>query len=116
MNQIKHEELFGNLKNFLKSKGIELQEGSYTKRVRQGCEILADSINVSQRTLKRAKSAMDKGLGQLRQTIHEQTAPKSPAAEGAPKKKQPANATRAAGQASAAQRKSSKPGRGTRKG
>ncbi len=116
MNQIKHEELFGNLKNFLKSKGVELQEGSYTKRVRQGCEILADSINVSQRTLKRAKSAMDKKLDQLRQTIHEQTAPKSPAAEGSPKQKRPVNATRATGQSSAARRKSSRPGRGARKG
>jgi hypothetical protein len=116
MNEIKHEELFGNLKNFLKSKGIELQEGSYSQRVRQGCEILADSINVSQRTVRRAKSAVDKGLDQLRQTIHEQTAPKSPPAEGAPKKKQPANAPRAAGPSSAAQRKSSKPGRRARRG
>ena len=116
MNQIKHEELFGNLKHFLKSKGVELQEGSYTHLVKQGCELLADSINVSQRTLKRAKSAMDKGLDQLRQTIHEQTAPKSPAAERAPKEKRPANATRAAGQPSTAQRKPSKPGRRARKG
>lgn len=115
MNQINHEEMFGNLKDFLKSKGIELQEGSYAQRIRQGCKILTHSINVSQRTFKRAKSAMDKGLDQLRQTIHERTAPKSPAAEGAPKKKRPVNATRAAGQSSAAPRKSSQPGRGARK-
>ena len=116
MNEIKHEELFGNLKNFLKSKGIELQEGSYSQRVKQGCEILADSINVSQRTLKRAKSAVDQSLDQLRQTIHEQTAPKSPVAQGAPKRKRPVNTTRAAGQSSATQGKSSKPGRRPRKG
>ena len=116
MKQINKEEMFGNLKDFLKSKGIELQEGAYTQRIRQGCEILTDSVNVSQRTLKRAKSAMDKGLDQLRQTIHEQTAPKSPAAEGAPQKKRPVNATRTAGQSSAAKRKSGKPGQRTRKG
>ena len=116
MNQINKEEMFGNLKSFLKSKGIEVQEGAYAQRIRQGCELLTDSINVSQRTLKRAKSAMDKGLDQLRQTIHEQTAPKSPAEAGAPPKKRPANAPRAAGQSSTAQRKSSKPGRSTRKG
>ena len=116
MNQINKEEMFGNLKNFLKSKGIEVQEGAYAQRIRQGCELLTDSINVSQSTLKRAKSAMDQGLDQLRQTIHEQTAPKSPAAESAPQKKQPANATRAAGQSSAAQRKTSKPGRRASKG
>jgi hypothetical protein len=115
MKQINKEEMFGNLKCFLKSKGIELQEGAYTQRIRQGCELLTDSINVSQRTLKRAKSAMDKRLDQLRQTIHEQTAPKSSAAKGAPQNKRPANATRAAGQSSAAQRKSGKPGRRARK-
>jgi hypothetical protein len=116
MNQINKEEMFGHLKSFLKSKGIEVQEGAYAQRIRQGCELLTDSVNVSQRTLKRAKSAMDKGLDQLRQTIHEQTAPKSPAAESIPPKKRPANATRAAGQSSATQRKSSKPGRRARKG
>jgi hypothetical protein len=115
MNQIKHEELFGNLKTFLKSKGIELQEGSYAQRIRQGCDILTDSINVSQRTLKRAKSVMDKGLDRLRQTIHEQTAPKSQAPEGAPHKKRPVNATRTARQSSAPQGKSGKTGRGSRK-
>ena len=118
MKQINKEEMFGNLKSFLKSKGIEVQEGAYAQRIRQGCELLTDSINVSQRTLKSAKSAMDQGLDQLRQTIHEQTAPKSPAAaaEGAPQKKQPVNATRAAGQSPAAQRKSGQPGRRARKG
>jgi hypothetical protein len=116
MNQIKHEELFGNVKNFLKSKGIELQEGSYSQRVRQGCEILADSINVSQSTLKKAKSAVDKGLDQIRQTIHEQTAPKSPAAEGAPHQRQSGSATRAADKSPTARQKSSKPGRRAPKG
>ena len=116
MNQINKEEMFGNLKSFLKSKGIEVQEGAYAQQIRQGCELLTDSINVSQSTLKRAKSAMDQGLDQLRQTIHEQTAPKSPAAESAPQKKRPVNATCAAGQSSEAQRKSSKPGRRASKG
>ena len=116
MNQINKEEMFGNLKSFLKSKGIEVQKGDYAQRIRQGCELLTDSINVSQRTLKRAKSAMDQGLDQLRQTIHEQTAPQSTAVEGTPQKKRPGNATRAAGQSSAAQRKSSKPGQRVRKG
>jgi hypothetical protein len=116
MKQINKEEMFGNLKNFLKSKGIELQEGAYTQRIRQGCELLTDSVNVSQRTLKRAKSAMDLGLDQLRQTLHEQTAPKSPVPEGAPQTKRPANADRAAGQSPSAKRKSGRPGRRARKG
>jgi hypothetical protein len=92
MNKIKHEELFGNLRSFLKSKGVELEEGSYTKRVQQGCELLANSINASQSTLKRARTAVDKGLDQLRQTIHEKTAPKSPPAPVTVAKSAPATA------------------------
>ena len=108
MNQIKHEELFGNLKNFLKGRGIELQEGSYTKRVQQGCEVLADSINMSQRAFKRAKTAVDNGLDQLRQTIHEKTAPKSAAGEASAPRPAPAKPPRIASQAKATARKAGK--------
>src|SRR5215831_19491103 len=86
MKKIGKEELFGNLKSFLKSKGIELQDGSYTKRLRQGCGFLTESINRSQATFGRAKAAMDKGLDNLRQTIHEQTAPRTPSASAPPPK------------------------------
>ena len=74
MNKIEKDEMFGNLKEFLKSKGIELQESDYTKRIRQGCGILADSINLSQQAFERAKAAVDEGLDHLRRTIREQTA------------------------------------------
>jgi len=47
MNKIDHEELFGNIKNFLKSKGIELQEGSYSHGIRKGCDLLTDTVNMS---------------------------------------------------------------------
>ena len=77
MSDIKKEEMFGNLKNFLKSKGIEVQEGSYADGIRKGCEILTDTVNMSQRAFDRAKVAVDKGLDQVRQTVHEKTAPKS---------------------------------------
>ena len=76
MSKIKKEELFGNLKDFLKSKGIELQQGSYTERIRQGCGLLADSVNLSQDAVHRAKEAVDKSFDQLRQVIHEKTAPR----------------------------------------
>ena len=77
MSDIKKEEMFGNLKSFLKSKGIEVQEGSYADGIRKGCEILTDTVNMSQRAFDRAKVAVDKGLDQVRQTVHEKTAPKS---------------------------------------
>ena len=116
MKQIKHEELFGNLKGFLKSKGVELAEGSYTKRVQQGCELLADSINLSQRALKRATIVVDNGLDQLRQTIHEKTAPKSAAEAGAGAKPQSAKSPRAASPPPSTAPKSSKAKRRSRKG
>ena len=115
MNQIKHEELFGNLKGFLKSKGVELAEGSYTKRVQQGCELLADSINLSQKALKRATTVVDKGLDQLRQTIHEKTAPKSSTDAGVGAKPQAAKPPRAASPPPSTARKSGKAKRRSRK-
>ena len=75
MNKINKEEMFGHLKSFLKSKGIELQDGSYTERIRRGCGLLADSVNLSQRAVKRARAAVDQRLDQMRQVIHERTAP-----------------------------------------
>jgi len=80
MSQLNKDEMFGNLKEFLKSKGITMQEGSYTRRIRKGCGILSDSINLSQRAFSRAKSAVDTKLEQLREVIRKQTAPKPPAA------------------------------------
>ncbi len=77
MSDIKKEEMFGNLKNFLKSKGIDVQEGSYAEGIRKGCEILTDTVNMSQRALGRTKDAVDQGLEKARQTVHEYTAPKN---------------------------------------
>jgi hypothetical protein len=84
MKEIKKEEVFGNFRDFLKSKGIELQEGLYTQRIRQGCEIVTDSVNLSQQALRKTKSAVNRGLDQLRQVIHEQTAPKSGGGQAPP--------------------------------
>ena len=111
MSDIKKEEMFGNLKNFLKSKGIEIQEGSYANGIRRGCDILTDTVNMSQRAFDRAKVAVDEGLDKARQTVHEYTAPKTEkkqAASGAsnsgraqpksaPKKKAAAKATSTSG-------------------
>jgi len=87
MTEINKEEMFGNLKTFLKSKGIAIQDGSYADGIRKGCEILTDTVNMSQRALDRAKVAVDEGLDKARQTVHEYTAPtkeKKPAASASP--------------------------------
>ena len=78
MKPIQKDELYAHLGEFLKNKGIELKEGSYTKGIHAGCSLLADAINLSQSGLERAKAGLDKKLDQVRQVIHEKTAPKSP--------------------------------------
>ena len=78
MKTIKQDELFSNLGDFLKSKGIELNEGSYTSRIKKGCNLLADAINATQKTVSKTKVKVDRALDDLRQTIHERTAPPPP--------------------------------------
>jgi hypothetical protein len=78
MKTIKKDELFHNLGGFLKSKGIELNDGSYTTRIQQSCNLLSDAINATQKTVKQTKVHVDTALDKLRQTIHEHTAPQPP--------------------------------------
>jgi hypothetical protein len=80
MKQINKHELFQNLAEFLKSKGVDLKDGSYTKGIHAGCSFLADAINLSQAGLTRARVEIEKQLDQARQVIHEKTAPRKPAA------------------------------------
>jgi len=94
MKTIEKAELYEHLSKFLQTKGIELKEGSYTKGIHAGCSLLADAINLSQTGLERAKSGLDKKLDQVRQVIHEKTAPKSnsdpaPASAAPPKAPKP---------------------------
>jgi len=92
MNKIDKDELYQHLSQFLKTKGIEFHEGTYTERVRQGCSILTDTINLTNQAVKRAKVEVDKTLTQVRQTIHEKTAPKPPPAQTPPPPPPPAEA------------------------
>lgn len=78
MKKINEGELFGHLSGFLKAKGIELKEGTYTKHIEQGCSLLSSAINVSQKGLKRAQAEAAKKIEKMRQVIHEKTAPQPP--------------------------------------
>ncbi len=78
MKTIKQDELFGSLSGFLKAKGVELTDGAYTQRIRSACNLLGEAINATQKTAKKAKDEVDKKLDQLRQSVHEATAPKPP--------------------------------------
>jgi hypothetical protein len=87
MKTIERDELYEHLSGFLKAKGIELKEGSYAKGIQQGCGLLVDAINLSQKGINRAKVEIDQKLELMRQVVHEKTAPK-PKAEGAKAKPQ----------------------------
>ena len=101
MKTIKKDELFHNLGGFLKSKGIELNDGSYTTRIQQSCNLLSDAINATQKTVKQTKVHVDTALDKLRQTIHEHTAPQPPRATSAAAPASSGKSTAAGGKSSA---------------
>ena len=76
MKKIKQNELFQSLSGFLKDKGIELKDGAYTERIHKACNLLGDTINATQSTARKAKQEVDKKLDEVRECIHEATAPK----------------------------------------
>jgi len=82
MKTLEKNELYANLTDFLKNKGIELKDGSYAKGIEKSCSLLTDAINIGQQGLDRAKTQIDKRLDQVRQVIHEKTAPKSGSQKG----------------------------------
>jgi hypothetical protein len=95
MKHIEKEELYAHVSNFLKVKGIELKEGSYSNFIHNGCKVLAEAINLSQQGVQRAKSGLNEKLDEMREIIHRKTAPRRPA-------NPPAGAASAAGPAAQA--------------
>ena len=85
MKKINEGELFGHLHSFLKDKGIELKPGPYSQRIEKGCSLLSSALNAGQKGLKRAQEEAAKTLEEMRQVIHESTAPKPPSAPPKPK-------------------------------
>jgi hypothetical protein len=90
MKPLEKNELFEHLHGFLKDKGVELKEGSYAQGIAKSCGLLTEAINLGQKGLGRAKEEMDKKLDQMRQVIHEKTAPKATAAATPPPAPPPA--------------------------
>jgi hypothetical protein len=78
MKPLEKTELYNNLSGFLKTKGIELKAGSYANAIEKSCHLLADAINLGQKGVGRAKVEVEAKLDQMRQVIHEKTAPKPP--------------------------------------
>ena len=76
MKQIKKDDLFRHLDLFLKDRGIELKkDASLTKRLRDGCHVLSDTINKAQSAIGRARKEVDGKIDIMREIIHEKTAP-----------------------------------------
>src|SRR5579862_7351951 len=84
MNRIDKDELFGHVSGYLKAKGVQLQDGPYTRTVQKGCHLLAESINLSRQAMERAKAELERTLEEARRIIHQKTAPKRPAPSGRP--------------------------------
>jgi len=97
MKSLEQNEIFQNLSNFLKTRGIELKDGSYAQGIQKSCSLLTDAINLGQQSWERARVEVDKSLDQVRQTIHAKTAPKKPKTSEPPPKAQAKQQTRAAG-------------------
>jgi len=76
MKPIENHETYHHLSLFVKAKCSEMKQTSYSHCVHKSYEIFRDTINLSQRGLERAKVTIDKGINQVRQVIHEKTAPK----------------------------------------
>merc|ERR1711991_187893 len=76
MKQIKRDDLYRHLDLFLKDRGVELKKGStLSKRLREGCVVLTDTINKTQSAIDRAKKEVDGKIDKVRGIIHEKTAP-----------------------------------------
>ena len=90
MKPLQKDEIFQNLSAFLKTKGVELKEGSYAQGIQKSCHLLAEAINLGQKGFEKAKDGVDRKLDQMRQVIHEKTAPRPPAPTAAPQP-EPAN-------------------------
>ncbi|HTL56601.1 MAG TPA: hypothetical protein VL361_13035 [Candidatus Limnocylindrales bacterium] len=113
MKPLNEEELYQNLCGFLKAKGIDLQEGSYARGIKKSCSLLSDAINLGQQGLGKAKVEIDKKLDQVRQVIHEKTAPRtgSGSSAGKPPKASAGGSSHKSAAGKAATRKKSPKGK-----
>src|SRR4051794_19505806 len=77
MKKVAKDELYENLSEFLKGKGIELKEGQYTQGIHAGASLLADAVKMGRAGLDRGGPEVGRQLDQIRQVIHKKTPPKN---------------------------------------
>src|SRR5438105_2574642 len=108
MKPIERDEVYQHLNQFLKNKGIEMKDGSYAESLQKGCGLLTDVVNLTQKGMEKAKNEIDKRLDQMRQMIHEKTAPKPAPSQAAAGSTPTQNQTLAARAAARKRRKHAK--------
>ncbi len=86
MKKIEENELYENFSHFLKGKGVELKTGSYARILQRGCSFLTDAVNFGQQGVHTVGTELNEKLDQLRQCVHEATAPKTQTTPEAPPK------------------------------
>lgn len=75
MKKIHKDEIYQNIGTFLKQRGIELNDGSYTSTIRNCCSFLTDTINLSQQGITKVGEEVTRAMDEMRSRIHEATAP-----------------------------------------
>lgn len=100
MKKLGKDDLYQHIDQFLKDKGIDIQDAKpFGRSLQKGCQALTDMINGAQAAAEKARNRMDSGIDKMREIIHKKTAPrkKSEAApKSAPKRKKKSTATKKA--------------------
>lgn len=122
MKKLGKDDLYQHIDQFLKDKGIDIQDAKpFGRSLQKGCQALTDMINGAQAAVEKSRNRMDRGIDKMREIIHKKTAPrkKSEAPKSAPKRKKKSTATKKATQKAAtdlpAKTRSKKSGKKTAK-
>lgn len=101
MKKLGKDDLYQHIDQFLKDKGIDIQDAKpFGRSLQKGCQALTDTINGAQAAMEKARNRMDSGIDKMREIIHKKTAPRKKAKKAtpksAPKRKKKSTATKKA--------------------
>lgn len=80
MKKLGKDDLYQHIDQFLKEKGIDIQDAKpFGRSLQKGCQALTETINNAQTALEKARNRMDSGIDKMRDIIHKKTAPRKKA-------------------------------------
>ena len=86
MKKLGKDDLYQHIDQFLKDKGIDIQDAKpFGRSLQKGCRALTDTINGAQAAMEKARGRMDSGIDKMREIIHKKTAPRKKAKKATPK-------------------------------